>query len=272
MSLRNDNLELVLVGWVDAQRRNDVETIARHLHPDVVWQGLRPDLVCRNRDHVLDNVRAGNGRRPDVAGIELLAEGDQVLFGVQSPDLVDIAGEELHGQVYEVFTIADGLIVRMDEYRTRDEALMAMRQRREALAAGSEPVSRMPPAPVDNLIPFVKVTDVDRSVAFYELLGFAVTDTYSPGERLQWAALEHDRASLMLECVDEPFEPSHQGVLFYLYTDDLVALQHHLRAHGERAGQIVDGTPGPREEMLVRDPDGYVLMIAQRHDDGSPPS
>jgi len=33
--------------------------------------------------------------------------------------------------------------------------------------------ARTPPAPVEDLIPFVKVADVGRSVAFYELLGFA---------------------------------------------------------------------------------------------------
>lgn len=52
------NIEVVLDGWVDAQRRNDIEAIERHLHPDVVWQGLRPELICRNREQVLNNIRA----------------------------------------------------------------------------------------------------------------------------------------------------------------------------------------------------------------------
>lgn len=30
---------------------------------------------------------------------------------------------------------------------------------------------------VQNLIPFVHVTDVQRSIAFYELLGFELKDT-----------------------------------------------------------------------------------------------
>lgn len=132
MSLRNDNLELVLVGWLDAQRRHDIEAIERHLHPDAVWQGLRPDLVCRNRNQVLDNIRDRGAQLPDVEGIELCAEGDQVLFVVRSPDLVEVAGEPLNGQVNQVFTIADGLIVRMDEYRSRHEAIEAMRVRHEA--------------------------------------------------------------------------------------------------------------------------------------------
>jgi ketosteroid isomerase-like protein len=49
----------------------------------------------------------------------------------------------------------------------------------------------------------------------------------------------------------------------------IVRLEDHrsradaLVAAGADAGEIVDGSPGPRTEMRVRDPDGYVLMIAQ---------
>lgn len=264
MSLRNDNLEIVLAGWVDAQRRNDIETIERHLHPDVMWQGLRPDLVCRSRAQVLDNVRSRGGRRPDVEGIELHAEGDQVLFGVRSPDLVDVAGEPLDGQVWDVFTIGDGLIVRMDAYRTRDEALAAMRERRAALAPQAEARSRAPGAPVDAVVPFIRVADVSRSVRFYELLGFELRDTFRSGEHVRWALIGCEQGSLMFDRTDEPIDARGPGILFYLFTADLEALQQHLRAHGEQAGQIVDGSPGPKEEMLVRDPDGYVLMIARR--------
>jgi hypothetical protein len=52
-------------------------------------------------------------------------------------------------------------------------------------------------------------------------------------------------------------------VLFYLYSDDLAALRKQLLAAGIDAGAIEDGSPGPREEMRVIDPDGYELMIAQ---------
>jgi hypothetical protein len=85
VSRRNANLELVLTGWIDARRRRDFETIERGLHPDVVWQGLRPDLVCTNRAAVLDNVRSSDGWLPDVSGIELHADGDQVMLGIHSP-------------------------------------------------------------------------------------------------------------------------------------------------------------------------------------------
>jgi ketosteroid isomerase-like protein len=260
MSERNDNLRIVFGGWVDALRRNDLETMERHLHPEAAWHGLRPDLRCADRPEILDNVRRNQGWLPDVAGIELAAEGDQVLFGVRSPDLVDVAGEPLDEQVFQVFTLADGLIVRIDEYRARDAAAEAMAERRAAIA---DP-PRTPPAPVDGLIPFVHVADVERSVAFYALLGFAVDDTHRHGEELDWAALSHADARLMLARAGEPVRARDQAVLFYLYTTDLPGLQRHLRAHGHRAGAIRDGSPGPAAEMRVSDPDGYVLMIAQR--------
>ncbi len=38
-------------------------------------------------------------------------------------------------------TIADGLIVRMDEYRTHTEALAAMHERREAIQGPQQPVA-----------------------------------------------------------------------------------------------------------------------------------
>lgn len=106
-------------------------------------------------------------------------------------------------------------------------------------------------------------TDVERSVASYELLGFTVVSTHGLAGRLDWVALESEQAKLMLQRTDH-VDSTVQGVLFYLYTGDLHALQAHLRAHGRSAGAIRDGTPGPREEMRLRDPDGYVLKVAQR--------
>jgi catechol 2,3-dioxygenase-like lactoylglutathione lyase family enzyme len=67
----------------------------------------------------------------------------------------------------------------------------------------------------------------------------------------------------MVSTDGDPIDPAGQGVLFYLYSDDLAALRVQLLANGVEAGEIEDGTPGPREEMRVTDPDGYVLMIAQ---------
>jgi hypothetical protein len=116
---------------------------------------------------------------------------------------------------------------------------------------------------VSRLVPFVHVEDVGHAIAFYQHLGFLVASIYKYGERAAWAALESDEAKLMVSTDGDPIDPAGQGVLFYLYSNDLAGLRAQLLANGIEAGDIEDGTPGPRHEMRVTDPDGYVLMIAQ---------
>ena len=117
---------------------------------------------------------------------------------------------------------------------------------------------------VTQLIPFVRVVDVERSVAFYVHLGFEVEDVAKYRDRLSWASLRSGAAELMLEGTYGPPDPEHQRVEFYLYSDDLATLRARLLEAGVDAGPIEDGSPGPREQMRVEDPDGYVLLIAQR--------
>jgi catechol 2,3-dioxygenase-like lactoylglutathione lyase family enzyme len=116
---------------------------------------------------------------------------------------------------------------------------------------------------ISQLIPFVRVVSVEESVAFYEHLGFEVQDTASYKGHLSWAAMRSGTAEIMFEGTYGPPDPEHQRILFYLYSHDLAALRAQLVAVGIDAGPIEDGAPGPREEMRVVDPDGYVLMVAQ---------
>ncbi|HEX6763732.1 MAG TPA: VOC family protein [Gaiellaceae bacterium] len=135
-----------------------------------------------------------------------------------------------------------------------------------------EPVTDGPRAPnsvpappehrVHRLIPFVHVRDVARSVAFYQHLGFSVTSIYKYRGSPAWAELQSEDAVLMVSTGD-PIDQADQGILFYLYSTDLAALRGQLLAAGLDVGEIADGTPGPREQMQLADPDGYVLMVAQ---------
>jgi catechol 2,3-dioxygenase-like lactoylglutathione lyase family enzyme len=116
---------------------------------------------------------------------------------------------------------------------------------------------------INRLIPFVRVVDVERSVAFYRHLGFTVRDVAEYRDRLSWASLQSGDAEIMLEGTYGPSDPDRQRVEFYLYSRELGALREQLLRAGIEPGPITDGSPGPREEMRVTDPDGYVLMIAQ---------
>jgi hypothetical protein len=116
---------------------------------------------------------------------------------------------------------------------------------------------------VNDLISFVHVADVQRTIDFYALLGFSVQDTYHHEARLDWASLQSGDARLMVAHAGAPIDCAAQAVLFYLYSDDLAALRASLVDQGIAVGEIVDGTPGPDREMRLSDPDGYCLMIAQ---------
>lgn len=120
---------------------------------------------------------------------------------------------------------------------------------------------------VADLIPFIFAADVARSIPFYETLGFELVHTYEPAGRLEFAELESTAsAKVMLARVDEqverdPEQPS-RGFL-YLYVRSLDALRERLIQRGFEAGEIEDGSPGPRRELCIRDPDGNGHMVAE---------
>jgi len=56
----------------------------------------------------------------------------------------------------------------------------------------------IPADAVSDLVPFAHVADVDRSVAFYERLGFELRHDLVPEDRRVWAFLERGDARLMV--------------------------------------------------------------------------
>lgn len=117
---------------------------------------------------------------------------------------------------------------------------------------------------VEALVPMVHVSDLSRSLQFYEQLGFAVGNTHTPdgADEPVWAWLVRGgRAQLMLALASEPVEPAKQAVLFYLYCPDVAVFRRVLLDAGVEAGPIQYPFFAPRGEFRVTDPDGYVLMV-----------
>jgi catechol 2,3-dioxygenase-like lactoylglutathione lyase family enzyme len=120
---------------------------------------------------------------------------------------------------------------------------------------------------VVDLVPFIFVSDVGRSIRFYEALGFEVTKRYELGGRLDFAELEAtSSAKIMLAWVEE-VPPTGRDArtpgFLYLYTSDLEGLRARLLDAGHAADEIKDGSPGPKREMCVWDPDGHGHMVAE---------
>jgi catechol 2,3-dioxygenase-like lactoylglutathione lyase family enzyme len=121
---------------------------------------------------------------------------------------------------------------------------------------------------VVDLVPFLLVADVERSIPFYEALGFEVIKRYKPNGRPEFAGLEATPAAkIMLARVAEVPETgpgARTPGFLYLYTRDLDGLRARLLDAGHQADEIVDGPgPGPSRQMCIRDPDGHGHMVAQ---------
>lgn len=142
-------------------------------------------------------------------------------------------------------------------------------------------------ARVHRLVPFAHAADVEASLRFYALLGFErQSDHRGPTGRTVWAHAKSGAAEIMLAQADGAVEPGRQGVLFYMYSDDVDALRAHLLARGVADGGAYCGQPGPgvapgpgkpggavfevmrpfympRGQLRVHDPDGYVCLVGQ---------
>lgn len=128
--------------------------------------------------------------------------------------------------------------------------------------------------PVTGLVPMIPVMDVERSIEFYKLLGFAVGNRVPREGRMNWAWLYSPKASnwrrgpnLMLSRSEHAIEPSVRAVLFYLYATDLINLRRQLVTAGQDPGPIEYPDYLPKGEFAIQDPDGYCLMLAQSHSD-----
>ncbi len=114
--------------------------------------------------------------------------------------------------------------------------------------------------------PYFPISDVERSVAFYEqMLGFRCE--YSAGTPLQFAICSRDGFAIMLRRVSELIVPNEkQGGTWdaFFWVSDAQALHAEFNAKG---ADIVYG-PVIQEacqmkEFAVRDCDGHVLGFGQ---------
>jgi hypothetical protein len=116
-----------------ARRRGDIDALAAGLDADVVHQGVRRELVCHGRDAVLERmVQSLAGGEIGIERLELQAAGESVVVNIAGPRFREIPF--LDGEIFMVFATHGGRILRIDDYRTREEAFRAVH--REAPTSG----------------------------------------------------------------------------------------------------------------------------------------
>ncbi len=118
-------------------------------------------------------------------------------------------------------------------------------------------------ANLKQVVPFLGVTDMERSIRFYvDSLGFAMKNKWEPEGRIRWCWLTRGGASVMLQ---EFAREGHggrrpegvlgQGVNLCFQCEDAVALYREFRSRG-----LEPSEPTVGNSMWVtslHDPDGY---------------
>jgi ketosteroid isomerase-like protein len=117
-------LELLL-DWVEALRKGDLQAIHDLLTADVVWYGLSADLVCVGRAAVLDVLGEQVPVRCDADALELLRAPRHVVLATRSDHLPQPPGIDLRGQIYSVFEPRDGAFATIRDFSRRADALDA---------------------------------------------------------------------------------------------------------------------------------------------------
>ena len=108
--------------------------------------------------------------------------------------------------------------------------------------------------------PLLHVAEIEKSILFYELLGFATIDT-DRCQPLGWARLHCEGGAVMFLRAEHPLDASAQGVALAMYTPDLVGLREHLLANGLKVPPITYPEYMPSGAIYMADPDGYGIGL-----------
>jgi catechol 2,3-dioxygenase-like lactoylglutathione lyase family enzyme len=114
-------------------------------------------------------------------------------------------------------------------------------------------------------VPVLGCTDVEQSLQFYQqALQFVVLNKRVGDEGPEWVYLQSGDTLLMLE--KKPRHSAHPSTSIsriYLYTDDVSAMRHFLKAKGYDVSPMLK--TAHMEEFDLLDPDGQRLTIGQKN-------
>lgn len=112
-------------------------------------------------------------------------------------------------------------------------------------------------------MPVLYVNDIDRSQAFYALLGWSVLRTGGDGAA-SWRYLGSGEHTILLAAVQPRLITVELPLLVYFYVDDLEAALRSLAEGGFQTERVGYPDHAPGGEARVRDPDGNVVLLGQR--------
>lgn len=117
------NLDLILSMLSGIQRAGSLRELAPILDEGVFWQGPRADLHCSGREEVLAVMSGGAPRPLHLTRVEAQEFGDRVVISVEGPGLPETPALGPGAPRTLVFTFADGKVIRIESFASREAAL-----------------------------------------------------------------------------------------------------------------------------------------------------
>ncbi|MGO8794431.1 MAG: VOC family protein [Candidatus Sulfotelmatobacter sp.] len=114
------------------------------------------------------------------------------------------------------------------------------------------------------VVALLNVADIDRSISFYEKLGFEVGNEPLKNDQgvKTFVWMQHSSAAqIMLARAGQPLSPGPRHIMFYLYTIDMPRYREQLIARGVTVGKVTYPFWMPNGEFQVDDPDGWVWIV-----------
>ena len=116
-------------------------------------------------------------------------------------------------------------------------------------------------------VPFLHVTDMDRSLKFYvDQLGFNIQIDWQPRGRIEWCWLGRDEVAFMLQ---QPEYNTHEvysidrkgyGISINIQCNDSISLYHEFTGKEVLTSELFVGNS--LWTFHVKDPDGYHIEFA----------
>ena len=113
------------------------------------------------------------------------------------------------------------------------------------------------------------VKDLKKTAKFYETLGFEIRKS-DPGHvtvYMNWFWMDFVAVSKETRAEykkDASLAPKGAGHYTYLSVDDVDAFHRYLRSKGLKPASEPRDWPSGNREFIIRDPDGYKLVIFKR--------
>jgi hypothetical protein len=108
--------------------------------------------------------------------------------------------------------------------------------------------------------PLLHVAEIEKSIIFYERLGFTTVDT-DRCNPLGWARLHCEGGAVMFVRAERLIDAPAQAVMLCMYTPDLAGFREQLLANGVAVPPIVYPEYMPSGEFDITDSDGYHIAV-----------